>query len=158
MKYKIFFLAVLGFGIYACQFPKSDADKVTGKYFLKETGAILFEIKRDTGGYYALMANNGRKSPRDSFRLKESKNLESEWSGFCGETYDLWMSKHIIGGDDWRQNFNIGLYNSYNNFNFLSLKKGYTSKEHSFSTGYCMISGSECFITRIFRLNIDKVK
>lgn len=159
-KFVVFF-PLLCLGICACESvggPKSQPDKVIGKYFLKQTGAILFEIKKDTAGYYALIANNGRKSSRDSFRLKEFTELESGWNGFCGKTYEGWMSKHIIGGNDWRQNFNIGLYNTYNEFNFLSLKKGYTSKEHNFSTGYCIISGSECFISNIFRLNVDKVE
>lgn len=156
---RLLILIVMYFEFYSCQTQiksETDDNKVIGKYYIKETGEILFEIKLDTIGYYTLIANNGRKSTRDSFRLLEFKTLESKWSGFCGDSYDLWMSQNIIGGDDWKPNFNTGFYNEYNKFNFLSVKKGYISKEHYFLTGYCLINGSECF-SSIRRINIDKL-
>lgn len=160
LKYAFFF-TVLCIGICFCESVRegeTQSFEAAGKYYYKQTGVILFEIRKDSVGYFALLANNGRKSTRDSFRLEEYSVLERNWPGFCGKTFDDWMSKHVIGGDDWRPHFNIGLYNSYNNFNFLSIKKGYTSKEHNFSSGYSMITGSECFIANVFRLNIDKVE
>jgi len=138
--------------------PEPKTTDVIGQYYQPMTGQILFSIKIDTGGYYALMTNNGRPSQRDSFRLNEFSKAEATWNGFCGESYDLWMAKHVIGGDDWRPNFNMGLSNRYNNFYFLSLKKGYYSKEHMYTTGFCLVSGSECFVSNISRVNIEKLK
>jgi len=153
----LFFISSI---LYSCKNDSSEKNNKTdaaGTYIAPNTGAILFEIKKDSIGYYTLMANNGRPSKRDSFRLEEFSKLESEWTGFCGKDYSKWMGEHVVGGDDWRVNFNTGLFDTYNKFYFLSLKKGYASKEHLYSTGYCLIFGSECFVTNIIRLNIDKI-
>ena len=132
--------------------------EVTGMYYSPTTGAKIFEVKQDSGGFYALIPNNGRPSSRDSFRLTDFAQLESKWQGSCGESYDLWMAQHVIGGNDWKANFKKGLINDRESFCLLTLKKGYASKEHIYSTGYCMVVGSECYVSNITRVNIEKLK
>jgi hypothetical protein len=154
-------LLLISAALMACDSPSgsaSDNSGVAGTYYMPITGAIMFTIKSDTAGYYVLKANNGRPSPRDSFRLNTFADTEAAWKGICGESYDKWMAMHVIGGDDWRPHFLGGYANTYNDFCLLHLKKGYASKEHVYTTGYCLVSGSECLIGNITRVNIEKLK
>ena len=166
MKYLAISFSLLCSFAYSCQnknveigSDKGNGDNadMTGMYYSPTTGAKLFEIKRDSSGYYTKIPNNGTPSKRDSFRLTQFSELESRWRGFCGESYDLWMAEDVIGGKDWRPNFKGGVFNDRERFNFVYLKKGYVSKEHVYSTGYCFVSGSECFTSSISRVNIEKL-
>lgn len=134
-------------------------DDFIGTFYEPNSGNILFEIFKDSTGWITRKPEVDHKKRQKPIKLVTLDEVKSSWNGFCSDSFEKWMTK-VIGGDDWEENIigGFGSGSSREEFLFVQVKEGYQSLEHIYKTGYVVITGTECFLYRQDRVNVEKLE
>ncbi|MBK6544555.1 MAG: hypothetical protein IPG12_04695 [Saprospiraceae bacterium] len=136
-----------------------ESHRFEGIYYNTGTGEIPFEIVKDSVGYSIMSRQFDDKSDTDKrIKMMVVDEAFKKMGGYCGKSFEIWLS-YIIGGTNWHESLEASLITveGRDNVVLLKMKKGYRSKEHNYSSGYALVSGSECFKTYQTRINLMKI-